>query len=183
MIKPKPKLIRITTVPISLEKLLEGQLAFMNQYFEVTAISADANALQKLGEQEGVNVFPVKMTRQITPLKDIAAVYTLYRFFKREKPAIVHTHTPKAGIVGMLAAWLAGVPIIVHEQNAIAGSTNKILAKFAKRILCGFPKALPKGIFVGNPVRANFYTQLQIHFFPEGLAITNSNTDLFEHHR
>ncbi|MGB1451713.1 MAG: glycosyltransferase family 4 protein, partial [Marinirhabdus sp.] len=114
----KPKLVRITTVPLSLEKLLEGQLRFMGQFYDVTAISASKERLENFGKTEGVNTFHVEMTRKITPLKDLAAVYKLYRFLRKEKPTIVHTHTPKAGIVGMLAAWLARVP---HRLHTVAG--------------------------------------------------------------
>ncbi|HPE84517.1 MAG TPA: glycosyltransferase family 4 protein [Aequorivita sp.] len=111
---PKPKLIRITTVSISLEKLLEGQLGFMKEYFEVVAISAEKEKLEAYGNREGVRTFHLELTRKITPIKDILAVFKLYRFLKKENPSIVHTHTPKAGIVGMMAAWLAGVPNRLH---------------------------------------------------------------------
>jgi len=110
----KSKLIRITTVPISLEKLLSGQLQFMNAYYDVTAVAAEKNNLKKLGKAIDIEVFPIAMTRQITPFKDIAAVLKLYRFLKKTKPQIVHTHTPKAGIVGMLAAKMAKVPVRLH---------------------------------------------------------------------
>ncbi|MDN3723961.1 glycosyltransferase family 4 protein [Aequorivita sp. SDUM287046] len=115
---PQPKLIRITTVPISLEKLLEGQLEFMQAHFKVTAISAEKENLAILGRKNGYCTFHVEMTRKITPLADITALISLYRYLKKEKPAIVHTHTPKAGIVGMMAAWLAGVP---HRLHTVAG--------------------------------------------------------------
>ena len=111
---PKLKLIRITTVPISLEKLLEGQLSYMQDYFEVTAVSAEEERLQAFGEANNVKVFPLEMTRQITPVQDLKALIKLIRFFRKEKPTIVHTHTPKAGIVGMLAAKIAGVPLRLH---------------------------------------------------------------------
>lgn len=114
----KKRLIRITTVPISLEKLLEGQLPFMQQYFCVTAISADKEKLEKLGKFIDVPTYHLDMSRKITPFKDIKAVFKLYRFLTKEKPTIVHTHTPKAGTVGMLAAKLAGVP---HRLHTIAG--------------------------------------------------------------
>ena len=110
----KPKLIRITTVPISLEKLLEGQLTFMQSNFQVTAISAEPDRLADFGRDNGVLVFPVEMTRQITPWKDLKALIKLVRYLRKERPEIVHTHTPKAGIVGMLAAKLARVPIRLH---------------------------------------------------------------------
>ncbi len=113
------KLIRITTVPYSLGGLLTGQLRYMSQYYEMLGISSDADGhLKKVGDQEGIRVIPVEMTRKITLLKDLSAAWKLYRIFKREKPFIVHTHTPKAGTLGMLAAYLAGVP---HRLHTIAG--------------------------------------------------------------
>lgn len=114
----KPKLIRITTVPLSLEKLLEGQLAFMNTYFEVIAVSSEKERLKAFAQREGVSYFFVHLTRKITPIQDSIAVYQLYRFLRKEKPHMVHTHTPKAGIVGMLAAWFARVP---HRLHTVAG--------------------------------------------------------------
>lgn len=108
------KLIRITTIPLSLEKLLEGQLTYMNQFYEVTAISAEKDRLEKYGRDNKVKTYWVEMTRAITPLEDLKAVIKLYKYLKAEQPLIVHTHTPKAGIVGMLAAKMAGVPIRLH---------------------------------------------------------------------
>ena len=125
------KLHRITTVPISLEKLLEGQMSFMSNHYEVKGISCSGVALNRVAEKESVLVEAVEMTRQITPLKDLKAVYQLYKIFRRDKPAIVHTHTPKAGTVGMLAAMLAGVPYRLHT---IAG-LPLLEAKGAKRLL------------------------------------------------
>ena len=126
------KLVRITTIPLSLEKLLEGQLTFMNEHYEVIAISAEKKRLDKYGSDNKVRTFWVEMTRAITPLEDIKALLRLYRFFKREKPLIVHTHTPKAGIVGMLAAKLARVPIRLHTVAGLPlietkGNKRKIL--------------------------------------------------------
>ncbi|MBK0371284.1 glycosyltransferase family 4 protein [Flavobacterium agrisoli] len=112
------KLIRITTVPISLDKLLSGQLKFMSSFYEVIAVSSDSNALNKISKKEEVKTFAVEMTRKITPLQDLKAVWHLYQFFKREQPLIVHTHTPKAGTVGMIAAKLARVP---HRLHTVAG--------------------------------------------------------------
>ncbi|MCB7480606.1 glycosyltransferase family 4 protein [Christiangramia sediminis] len=126
------KLVRITTIPLSLEKLLEGQLTFMNQYYEVIAVSAEKERLAQYGTNNKVRTFWVEMTRAITPLEDIKALVKLYRFFKQEKPLIVHTHTPKAGIVGILAGKLAGVPIRLHTVAGLPlletkGNKRKIL--------------------------------------------------------
>ena len=86
----------------------------MNGYFKVTAISSEKQRLEKYGEHEGVSTFHLPLTRKITPIKDIVSVFKLYKFLKKEKPEIIHTHTPKAGIVGMVAAILANVPIRLH---------------------------------------------------------------------
>jgi glycosyltransferase involved in cell wall biosynthesis len=108
------KIIRITTIPLSLEKLLEGQLSFMNNHYEVTAVSSECERLKNYGLANGVNTYCLPMTRKITPLKDFIAVFKLFFYLKKVKPLIVHTHTPKAGVVGMLAAKLAGVPFRLH---------------------------------------------------------------------
>lgn len=111
-------LIRITTVPSSLRTLLKGQHLFMSQYFNVIGIASSGEALNEVEHNEGIKTIAVKMTRSITPLKDLVAVYKLYHIFRKEKPYIVHTHTPKAGTVGMLAAKLAGVK---HRLHTVAG--------------------------------------------------------------
>ncbi|NBU81355.1 MAG: glycosyltransferase family 1 protein [Flavobacteriaceae bacterium] len=114
----KPKLVRVTTVPISMDKLLHGQLKFMSSYFEVVAISSDAAYLERVGVREGVRTFPITMSRKITPLADFLAICKLYFFLRKEKPLLVHSHTPKAGLVAMIASKLAGVP---HRLHTVAG--------------------------------------------------------------
>ena len=126
------KLFRVTTVPISIKKLLGKQLTFMNQFFEVTAISADQNELERVGEALGVKIHAIEMTRKITPLQDLTALWKMYAYFKKEKPDIVHSHTPKAGLIGMLAAKLAGVKIRLHTVAGLplmesTGNKRKVL--------------------------------------------------------
>ena len=112
------KLIRITTIPLSLDKLLGEQLSYVNQFYEVTAVSADRKELERIGAKYGVKNHHVEMTRTISPFKDAVAVCQLYHFLRKEKPAMIHSHTPKAGIVAMMAGWLAGVP---HRLHTVAG--------------------------------------------------------------
>lgn len=132
------KLVRITTVPISLEKLLENQLKFMKDYYEVIAVSSDKDRLTSFGKDQGVRVYDVDLTRKITPFRDIIAVIKLYSFLRKEKPFIVHTHTPKAGIVGMLASYLAKVPNRLHTVAGLPlletiGVKRKVL-NFVERL-------------------------------------------------
>jgi glycosyltransferase involved in cell wall biosynthesis len=128
----KKKLIRITTVPISLASLLEGQSKFMNQYYEVIGISSPGPLLVETEEKEGIRVISVEMTRKITPFKDLVALWKLYRLFRKEKPYIVHSHTPKAGTLGMAAAWMARVPNRLHT---IAGLPLVEAGGMKRRIL------------------------------------------------
>ncbi len=126
------KIIRVTTVPISLGGLLQGQLKFMSQYYTIIGISSKGgDVLEYVSKKEEVPVIAVEMTRKITPFQDLRAVYQLYKIFRKEKPDVVHSHTPKAGTLSMLAAKLAGVPIRLHT---IAG-LPLLEAKGAKRLL------------------------------------------------
>mgnify|MGYP003652123324 CR=1 FL=1 len=128
----KKKIIRITTVPISLGSLLRGQLKYMTSTFDVIGVSSsNDNILTQVGKEQNIRVIPVEMTRKITPFKDLIALYKLIRILKKEKPFIVHSHTPKAGTIGMLAAKIAGVP---HRLHTIAG-LPLVEATGAKRIL------------------------------------------------
>lgn len=108
------KLIRITTVPLSLDLLLSGQLNYINSLYDVTAVSSEDEYLKKIGVKESVKTFTIEMSRKITPIRDIVSVVKLFLFLKREKPLIVHSHTPKAGIIAMVASKCAGVPIRLH---------------------------------------------------------------------
>ena len=115
------KIIRITTVPQSFSGLLKGQLNFMKNHYEILGVSSNLgydNILNDYSEEEGIQVKAIEMTRKITPFKDLKAVWELYKLFKTEKPFIVHTHTPKAGTLGMIASKMANVP---HRMHTIAG--------------------------------------------------------------
>ena len=113
------KLIRITTVPISFKVLLKGQLRFMaSNGFDVKGVSSEGEELREVHENEGIVMEAINMSRKITPFQDLKSLWEMWNFLRKEKPQIVHTHTPKAGIIGMLAARLAGVP---HRLHTVAG--------------------------------------------------------------
>lgn len=127
------KLIRVTTVPISLKVLLKGQLKFMSQNgFEMIGISSSGDELEEVNRDENISTIAVNMTRTISPFQDLISVWKLYKIFRKEKSTIVHTHTPKAGIVGMLAARLAKVPIRLHT---VAGMPLMEAVGFKRKVL------------------------------------------------
>lgn len=135
------KLFRISTVPISLNILLKGQLKFLNQHFDVTAISGPGQDLDEVQDREGVHVHPIEIQRQISPVKDLVSLLKLYWYFRKEKPDIIHSITPKAGLLSMVAGRLACVPIRIHTFTGLVfpykkGVFQKILIMMDK-VLCG----------------------------------------------
>lgn len=128
----KAKLIRITTVPISLKVLLKGQHRFMSDHFQVIGVSSSGKELDEVRNDEGIEVFAIDMSRKITPIKDIGSLWATYKFLKKERPLIVHTHTPKAGIIGMLAAKMAKIP---HRLHTVAGLPLMEATGLKRRVL------------------------------------------------
>lgn len=132
------KLIRITTVPISLKILLKGQLKFMSRHFEVIGVSSPGSELEEVTQNEGIRCIDLGMERKPNPIKDIMSIIRMYVLIKKEKPTIVHTHTPKAGMVGMIAALFAGVPVRLHTVAGLplmeAKGIKIVIYKFIEKI-------------------------------------------------
>ncbi len=134
----KKKLIRITTVPISLKILLTDQLSFMNKHFDVIGVSSDGNELKEVEEKEGIRTISLNMSRKITPIKDLISLVKMIVLLLKEKPDIVHTHTPKAGIIGILASWICRVPNRLHTVAGLpvmeAKGNKKKLLLFVEKL-------------------------------------------------
>jgi len=131
------KLLRITTVPISFG-LLEGQVDFMSENGFDVYLASSGEGKEKAEQKLGRPIVTLPLTRQISIAKDIKALFCTYRLIKRIKPDIIHTHTPKAGLIGMLAGYIARVPIRMHT---IAG-LPLMEAKGFKRIVLNFIERL-----------------------------------------
>ncbi len=115
-----PKLLRITTVPLSLKLLLAGQMKYMKENgWDVIMVSSDGREIPQVLKAEGCRHEIIAFTRKITPIQDLVCLWQLYSLIKREQPDIVHTHTPKAGLLGMIAAKLAGVKVRIHTLAGI----------------------------------------------------------------
>lgn len=159
------KLIRITTVPISLKTLLKGQHRFMFQNgFEVIGVSSSGKDLQDVERNETIRVAVLEMTRTISPISDLKSLWEFYTLCKRERPTIVHSHTPKAGIVGMLGAKLAGVPIRLHTVAGLplmeaTGMKRKILDFVEKITYRCATKVYPNSRGLYDFILANNYTE------------------------
>ncbi len=114
----KKKIIRAATVAGSL-RLLKGQLRFLSDHYEVVAIGSGVEQLKQVEEEEGVRTVEVPMERKISLWKDVRSLLRLVRLFREERPHIVHSMTPKAGLLCMIAARITGVPIRVHTFTGL----------------------------------------------------------------
>jgi len=111
------KISHITTTDISLHLLLFNQIkAIQAAGFDVAGISSPGPDVPHL-QQNNIPHISVPITRTITPFKDLLALWRLYRLFKQEQYTIVHTHTPKPGLLAQVAARLAGTPIIINTLH------------------------------------------------------------------
>lgn len=108
-------LVYIATHPITAYRLMDGQLGFMRERgYDVTVITAPGTLLERTAEREGVRAIGVPMSRELSPLADAVALARLTAVLRGLRPAIVNAGTPKAGLLGVLAARLAGVPVVVY---------------------------------------------------------------------
>ncbi|MBY0466027.1 MAG: undecaprenyldiphospho-muramoylpentapeptide beta-N-acetylglucosaminyltransferase [Burkholderiales bacterium] len=98
-------------------------------------------------------------TLALAPLKLLRAFWQSWRVVRRVKPDVVVGLGGYITFPGGMMGVLAGKPLVLHEQNSVAGLANKVLAKVADRIFTAYPLALPGGEWVGNPLRAEFLKQ------------------------
>lgn len=96
--------------------------------YEVVVVSSDGPELQRVRDAGG-QVVTVEMERRISPIKDLKSLWNMVRAFRREKPRMVHSMTPKAGLICMMAGWIARVPVRVHMFTGLVFPTSKGLKR------------------------------------------------------
>lgn len=134
------RLVHVTTVPMTLG-FLRGQIRHMKHMgFNVAAISSPEQALDAFGSEENIATISLPMTRRISPVSDLRSIVTMARTIRGLRAEIVHAHTPKAGMVAMIAAFLMRTPVRVYHLHGMpyttaSGSKRKIL-KLIERLSC-----------------------------------------------
>ncbi len=169
------KIIRTSTVPGSLDTFCRGLLSELQQEcgYEVVAVSSPGDRLDTLAAREGVRTVAVPMERHISPLKDLKSLWRLLRVFRRERPAMVHSMTPKAGLLSMMAAWICRVPVRLHTFTGLVfptatGLTQKILV-FTDRLTCACATHIvPEGQGVKNDLTNYRITRKPLHVLGHG---------------
>ena len=124
------KIIRAATIGMSLNIFCKGLLKELkDEGYDVVALSSPDEDLRELGEREGVRTIGVQMERHASPFNDIVSLVKLIRVFRREKPDMVHSMTPKAGLLCMMAAKMVSVPIRLHTFTGLVWPTATGLSR------------------------------------------------------
>ncbi|MFZ5829538.1 MAG: glycosyltransferase family 4 protein [Planctomycetota bacterium] len=155
----KHLLVQLATVPVTLWSFFHGQASYMRKRgLDVTAVSSPDEVLDRFGNREGIEVHGVEMQRAISPHRDIVALFELRRLFRRLRPTIVHSHTPKGGLLGTLAARLSGVPVCIYHIHGlrymgaqglsrwVLKSMEWVACRFAHKVLCVSPSIVEQAV-------------------------------------
>ena len=146
----KKKLIRLTTVDLSLDKLLQGQLSYLSAYYDVIGVASDTGLLKRVEDREGIKVINVPMHREISLIYDFRSLLSLIKLFHKERPDILHCNTPKGSLLGLIAGKITGVPHRVYTVTGLRYQGVKGLFRFVlktmERISCACAtKVIPEG--------------------------------------
>jgi glycosyltransferase involved in cell wall biosynthesis len=144
-----PLIVYMTTHAQSARLLLAGQMDYMrSQGFEVALICSPDSVLDELAQRERIAIYPVKIDREMSPFRDLVALFRIYRLLARLKPQLVNAGTPKAGLLGMIAALLTFVPIRIYTlrglrlettsgwKRQLLRVTEKIAAACSHQVIC-----------------------------------------------
>lgn len=135
-----PRILHVVTVPMTL-RFFEGQIGFMRRNgAHIHVVSSPGPELDRFRRETGVDAFTVRMPRRITPFRDLWAVLRIALLLRRIRPHIVHTHTPKGGLLGMIAARAVAAPVRIYHMRGLplvtATSVKRRLLRASERLSC-----------------------------------------------
>jgi glycosyltransferase involved in cell wall biosynthesis len=180
------KLLRITTVPLSMRLLLAGQPGYMrSRGMDVVLVSSDGSDWAGIPDLASFEVHKIDMARAIDLKRDILALWALVRLFRKVKPDIVHSHTPKAGLLAMLAARLTGVRVRMHTVAGLplmerTGWRRGILVAAEKLTYACASMVYPNSVRLREYIeREGFVRPDKLHVIAGGSS-NGIDTDYFE---
>ena len=119
----KKKIIRACTVSMSID-FVTGMLPDLMKKYEVVIVSSPGPEMDEVKERYGVKTIAVPMERHISLKHDLVSLWRMIQVFRKEKPDMVHSMTPKAGLLCMMAGWLTRVPVRVHTFTGLVFPTS-----------------------------------------------------------
>ncbi len=136
-------------------------------------VSSPGVELDKATQDYEVKGFSVSMERRISLFKDVKSLFNLIRLFKKERPDVVHSMTPKAGLLCMMAAWMVRTPIRIHTFTGLVFPTSKGLKKrilmLTDRLTCSCAThIIPEGEGVKNDLLNHHITKKDMHVLGYG---------------
>ena len=159
----KPKIIRACTVSLSVG-FVSGMLDDLKRQYDVVLLSSPGKEMDDAVAEHGVKAIAVPMQRHISIRHDIVSLWRIVRAFLREKPTMVHSMTPKAGLLCMVAAWMCRVPVRIHTFTGLVFPTShglkKKLLMLTDAITCRCAThIIPEGEGVKNDLLSNGITR------------------------
>lgn len=121
--RDKKKIIRAVTVPLSLCFCRDVMIKMRAMGYHMVAVTSPGPELDSLRRDDGFHCVEVPMERHISPLSDLVSLLRMIRVLRKERPWVVHSMTPKAGLLCMVAAWLTRVPVRVHTFTGLVWPT------------------------------------------------------------
>ena len=163
MEKANKIIIRASTVPQSLDVFCRGMLKELSEKYKVVALSSPGKPLDRVREREGVRTIAVPMERHISLKKDLKALLSMIKTLRKERPYMIHSMTPKAGLLCMVAGKLTGVPVRIHTFTGLVWPTStglkrKILMLTDKLTCACATHIIPEGEGVKNDLIAGKIT-------------------------
>lgn len=159
MASGKSRVMVVSAVPMTLGVFMRPHLEAMLDWLDVTAV-CDANPQQMVKVlPEGVTYCPVRIMRQISLLRDIAALLKLARLFVRARPTLVHSITPKAGLLAMLAAFISRVPVRVHVFTGQVWATRRGVSRLIFRLADRLTASLATHVLTDSESQRGFLIQ------------------------
>lgn len=123
MKRNKNKIIRAVTVPQSLGFCREVMIKMRAMGYDMVAVTSPGPELDNLRDKDGFHCVEVPMERHISIVNDLKSLMRMISVFRKEKPQVVHSMTPKAGMICMVAAWLTRVPVRIHTFTGLVWPT------------------------------------------------------------
>lgn len=181
----KLKIIRATTVAQSLNTFCRGMLRELSEKYEVIGLSSPGDDLLEVEKREGIQTIAVPMERHISILQDFKALINIVRIFRKERPTMVHSMTPKAGMLCMLSAWLTRVPVRVHTFTGLVFPTStgvkRRILMFTDWLTCACAThIIPEGEGVKGDLLSNHITKKSLRVLGYG-NVMGVDMDYYSH--